>query len=110
MSKTTVWLSYDLGIRGDYPSLYAWLDKHDAKECGDSFAVFVYDHDNELEADLLADLRQSIDFNDSGRIYVIFRDRETGNRKGKFLVGGRRAPPWTGYAAHATVEDEEIAE
>ena len=32
----TVWISYDLGIRGDYEGLYAWLDSHRAKECGDA--------------------------------------------------------------------------
>ena len=40
-----IWLSYDLGIRGDYESLYSWLDDHEAKECGDSvaFLSFLYE-------------------------------------------------------------------
>ena len=40
--KQAIWLSYDLGVRGDYEGLYAWLDKHQAKECGDNIAYFVY--------------------------------------------------------------------
>ena len=36
--KKFIWLSYDLGIGGDYESLYSWLDNHEAKECGDSVA------------------------------------------------------------------------
>ena len=31
MTASTVWISYDLGVRGDYEGLYAWLDAHDAK-------------------------------------------------------------------------------
>jgi hypothetical protein len=26
MNKT-VWISYDLGIKGDYPGLYRWIEK-----------------------------------------------------------------------------------
>lgn len=29
-----MWLGYDLGVKGDYPGLYAILDDHDAIECG----------------------------------------------------------------------------
>ncbi len=39
MENRIIWLSYDLGIQGDYPSLYEWLDKHQAKECGDNFDI-----------------------------------------------------------------------
>jgi hypothetical protein len=37
---TRYWLSFDLGLQGDYDSLYAWLDKQGAQECGDSVATF----------------------------------------------------------------------
>ena len=36
MKTSTIWISYDLGVRGDYEGLYAWLDSHGAKECGDT--------------------------------------------------------------------------
>jgi hypothetical protein len=37
---TRYWLSFDLGLQGDYDNLYAWLDKQGAQECGDSVATF----------------------------------------------------------------------
>jgi hypothetical protein len=36
---TVMWMSYDLGVKGDYEGLYAWLDDHEAKECGNSVAA-----------------------------------------------------------------------
>jgi hypothetical protein len=33
------WLSFDLGLRGNYDSLYEWLDAHSASESGDSLAT-----------------------------------------------------------------------
>ena len=35
MQEQMIWLSYDLGVDGDYENLYAWLDHKEAKECGD---------------------------------------------------------------------------
>jgi hypothetical protein len=35
MQRAAVWISFDLGVRGDYEGMYAWLDTHNAKECGD---------------------------------------------------------------------------
>ena len=35
------WISFDLGLQGDYDALYAWLDKHEAKECGENVATLV---------------------------------------------------------------------
>ena len=28
-----IWLSFDLGISGDYEGMYAWLDDKNAQEC-----------------------------------------------------------------------------
>ena len=41
---TVMWMSYDLGVKGDYEGLYAWLDDHDAKECGNSVAFLRYEY------------------------------------------------------------------
>jgi hypothetical protein len=41
------WLSYDLGIEGDYAPLYRWLDNVSAKDCGDSLATFLSDKTRE---------------------------------------------------------------
>ena len=40
--KKSVWISYNLGIKGDYQSLYEWLDNHEAKECGYSLVFLIY--------------------------------------------------------------------
>jgi hypothetical protein len=106
---STIWLSYDLGVRGDYEALYTWLDSHTAKECGDSLAVLSYKYEGSLVDVLKADLRKIISVDKRSRIYVIYRDRIANKNKGSFLFGGRRSPPWTGYAsADDGTIDEEI--
>jgi hypothetical protein len=42
--KQRIWLSFDLGIKGDYQSLYKWLDARKARECGDSVAYFTFEY------------------------------------------------------------------
>lgn len=36
--EKSYWLSYDLGVGGNYDKLYGWLDDHNAVPCGDSVA------------------------------------------------------------------------
>lgn len=52
MMKKTIWLSYDFGVKGDYESLYAWLDNHGAKECGNNSAALEYDVNENVAAAL----------------------------------------------------------
>lgn len=108
VTTSTVWISYDLGVRGDYEGLYAWLDAHDAKECGDSLAVLAYSHDGALLDKLKADIKKHVTIDKRTRIYVVYRDKATGKNKGRFIFGARRAPVWTGYAPSdmATVDEE----
>ena len=61
MPKRSIWLSYDLGLQGDYASLYQWLDAHGAKECGDSMALVNVDYADSLKDDLKEELVRSID-------------------------------------------------
>lgn len=106
---STIWLSFDLGIRGDYESLYAWLDSHSAKECGDSLAVFNFSWKEDLFKELRADLTDAVKIDKRTRIYVIYRDRAAEKNRGKFIIGGRRASAWEGYSQQAPGEvDEEI--
>jgi hypothetical protein len=111
MAASTVWISYDLGVRGDYEGLYAWLDAHGAKECGDSLAVLTYGHERSLIGELMADLQEHVTTGKRTRIYVIYRDRASGKNKGSFVLGGRRAAAWTGYAASelTTMDEDEEA-
>lgn len=113
MRKNTIWMSYDLGVQGDYQSLYAWLDDNDAKECGDSLAVLQYTHDgNGADAMLKAlrdELTEVLDADKRTRIYVIYRDSKDNKNKGRFIFGGRRSSPWIGYGSNSTGgEDEEV--
>ena len=101
MTKSkTFWLSYDLGLKGDYNSLYTWLDKVKAKECGDSFSVFQFTPktDNPKE-EIKQDLESNINFNKGDRIYLIWRDDSKDINSGVFIIGNRKQPPWEGYYA-----------
>ncbi len=87
--KERVWLSYDLGLRGNYDALYEWLDAKDAQECGDSIATFQTDRSREeLKSELVAFLGQ----NSKARIYLVTR-----SSGGIFLIGKRKAAPWAGF-------------
>ena len=106
MGKTiekAIWLSFDLGVGGDYPGLYKWLDNHDAIECGDSVAFFRYILDSEKEIDLLEtvkkDISKTVNLRSGDRMYVIRREKtESGCAvKGDFIFGRRKARPWEGY-------------
>ena len=107
--KRAIWLSFDLGITGDYESMYAWLEDHQAKECGASMAyIRSYEFDGNLMETLNSDIAANVDLNHRSRIYLIFS--ENGRAKGRYLRGNRRAPPWTGYGCFAEQEDDEALE
>ena len=111
LAKSVIWISYDLGVRGDYEGLYAWLDRHDAEECGDSLAFISYEYKGSLPEFLEADLKKAFNVNDRAvgrtRVYVIYKDDESGTFKGRFIFGHRKAAPWAGYApADAEIADE----
>jgi hypothetical protein len=107
MSSSTIWISYDLGVRGDYEGMYAWLDQHKARECGDSLALLTYRYSGVLVDALKADLGESVETNKRTRMYVIYRDDKTKKAKGHFLFGGRRIPPWGGASGQGQEEDDE---
>ena len=102
-TKKAIWISYDLGIKGDYPNLYAWLDEKGAKEAGSNIAFLEYkittnDDDNLLET-IKCDLKDHINFKRGDRIYVIRSRFKDGKHKvsGTFLIGNRKASPWEGF-------------
>ena len=84
------WISFDLGFQGDYQPLYAWLDRQQAKECGENAATFVSNKSREKIAEELSTLLSS---EKNPRIYLI-----TKVLGGKFILGKRKFPPWKGYA------------
>jgi hypothetical protein len=99
MKAQSIWISYDLGVKGDYPGLYNWLDIHHAKECGNSVAYLKYEFSSDLITEIKEDLKKNVELNKSDRIYLIFRK---GNRletiAGRFIEGNRKGSPWEGYA------------
>lgn len=90
------WLSFDLGLRGNYEGLYEWLDNIGAKECGENVATFETTKTREEIAKELSELLDK-----KARVYII-------NMKqgGKFILGKRKVAPWSGYAV-GTIESAE---
>lgn len=100
-----VWIGFDLGVRGDYEGLYAWLDAHQARECGESLAFIRYDNAGSLRDALARDIRKNVKISKETRIYIVWND--DGKTKGRFIIGGRKAAPWSGYAMLESAEVDE---
>jgi hypothetical protein len=96
------WMTFDLGLTGNYDHFYRWLDSNDAKECGSGLATFIsIKGRDEIEAEIQCVPAES----NPARIYLISRSSD-GKLVGKFLLGGRKVAPWAGYADRTTnVED-----
>lgn len=106
MGKTqAVWLSFDLGIQGDYEGLYEWLGTWGAEECGDSLAFFHYPYKTDLVRELTKDIKEDVRLTGRARLYLIYKD-EASQLKGRFLVGGRRRPAWAEYALKDVVTED----
>ena len=103
------WISYDLGLKGDYSGLYTWLDSVKAKECGDSIAFFSM----EVEVNYIEAIKESImkyaKLGKTDRVYLIYLESKTGKLKGNFLFGGRKRAPWEGYSTENQGNDEDVA-
>jgi hypothetical protein len=95
--EVRIWISFDLGADGDYAGMYAWLDSHNAVECGDSMASLLVDCESRgtVESDVLAELQANVQLKENDRIYLLYR-REDNMTKGTFLVGNRKESPWKG--------------
>lgn len=105
--KKVVWLSYDLGLRGDYSGLYTWLDTHGARECGDATAFLETETDLDVADWLRGELAQHIKLTPKDRIYAIYP--EGMKMKGKFINGGHKRAPWEGYGQQEVADDMEDA-
>jgi hypothetical protein len=93
------WLIYDLGLQGHYDELFAWLDQHKAKECGDNAATFV---SNKSRAGIMKELGAILVQTNNPRVYIITR-----KHGGKFIFGKRKFAPWTGYAQVSVESGDE---
>lgn len=110
--KKAVWLSYDLGIGGDFPGLYKWLDNHEAVECGNSIAFFFYSIDKAKTSNLVDvledELKKAINLRAGDRLYIIRREEQGSkvNVKGTFICGKRKSNPWEGYGDNDSISEE----
>lgn len=102
--KKAYWISYDLGVGGDYPHLYQWLDDHEAVPCGNSVAFLFFDYKtNNPDNELLKSLSM-VQFQ-PGNIFYAIRKKEDGDGYfGSFLYGKRQSAPWTGFGTKAKGE------
>ena len=109
--KKFVWLSFDLGVKGDYEGLYSWLDSQDARECGEYLAGFNFDVSDEkrLPSLLKKALSDAVDLDKRSRIYVVFFDSRAKKVRGQFILGSRRKPPWTEYGGSTDATEEDLA-
>lgn len=113
MVKKTIWISYDLGVGGDYEGLYAWLDNNEATECGDSLAYLQFTIEKEDDTLLISKLKDSISRHikipPKSRIYIIRRIVNGNNTKvsGQFIFGKRRGNPWEGFGSKDSVNIDD---
>ena len=105
--KAIIWLSYDLGVRGDYEGLYAWLDDRKAKECGDSVAYLEFEYKLDFLAELRRSLQKAFVNSAKARIYVIHSVGKQSGAKGQWVIGGRKSPPWTGFGSSGREEVDQ---
>ena len=70
--KSRIWIFFDLGIRGDYESLYQFLDARQAEECGDNVATLIYEWKKDLATELIKELDKAVEFDKRSRVYAVF--------------------------------------
>jgi hypothetical protein len=112
--KKSVWISFDLGLRGDYQALFQWFDKHQAVECGKNLAFLNVDIDpsKSVLKTIKDDLSKYVEFKDGDRIYLSWLDHSENQPKikGEFIIGKRTRSPWEGYAKdYQDVNTDEAA-
>jgi hypothetical protein len=102
--KSTIWLSYDLGVNGDYEGMYAWLDNRGAKECGSNVAYMQFTHGGDLPASLKSEIEGAVALNKRSRIYVIYK--KEAKISGRYLIGHRKGAPWEGFGDKDETEED----
>lgn len=110
--KLHFYINFDFGLRGDYKGLYKWLDKNNAEERGNGYALIrKYEFpEKELEGAsgykeknqrlityLRTEIKEFAEIGPSDRIYMTFVPLELGKLGGIFLFGKKQASPWEGH-------------
>jgi hypothetical protein len=116
MKEIALWLTYDLGVGGDFQGLYSWLDDNKAVECGNNVAFFTFSFPDEIGSDadfdqyLRTELESKIGIKPGNRIYIVreaFDDNRKGKTIGTFVVGKRKASPWEGFGSTTVNQIDE---
>jgi hypothetical protein len=108
--KKLVWLSFDLGVKGDYDGLYAWLDSKGAKECGLALAVFTFVYEKELLSEIFHEIKGSVKLRQkTDRLYLIYLDTAANKMRGTYLFGKRKTARWKGYGPGLLFEEDSDA-
>ena len=103
IQENWVILNFDFGLKGDYESLYSFLDNANALECGNSCAAFEFNltggadltHEEKIEQ-VKEEITSNVSLTKGDRLYVIVHDKN-GAAKGSFIYGHRQRPTWEGY-------------
>lgn len=105
--KKQFWISFDLGIKGDYDGLFKWLDKQNAESCGINLATFEFNYEKRYLSEVKDSLSSAVEFKRRDSIYLIWRfvDGRTSKVKGRFIIGDRKPAPWIGYSSTHSRED-----
>lgn len=103
--KKRFWISFDLGIAGDFEGIYEWLDAHEAVECGENCASIVFETKADPFKEIAAALKKAVQFRKKDRVYLIGR-KPDGKQYGAFIIGRRRRSPWSGYAVTLESSDD----
>jgi hypothetical protein len=96
--ETRYWISFDLGLMGDYSHFYEWLDAQNAEECGSGTAAIV--SSKSLE-EIVGEIRDVLKETPRARAYLLSKLPD-GRFGGKCVMGGRRKAPWAGFAVRAS--------
>lgn len=106
-----LWLNFKASTYSEAQAIYKFLDKYQATECGDGMsATFNYPWPNphslsELPNRILEEI-QSFGSVSNSNLYLVFpRDVSYPENEGtpffrmagKFILGGRNVPLWSGY-------------
>ena len=97
IARNRYWLSFDVGLTSSYENLYAWLDDHQAQECGDNIATFFHVKSFDSLAQELVRVVQK-DNARATRLYLIGRTKENVYR-GRFILGKRKANQRQGFGS-----------
>lgn len=103
--KKSIFITFEFGIKGDYDSLYKWLDERNAVDRGYGLA-FIKDYtisqkistDLEFLKYMKGEISSKVKLGNSDRIYIIWNGIESSVMKGGFIHGKSKQAPWAGYA------------